>query len=47
VISKTWKYSVLHEFDGADGGLPDGALAFDNKGNLYGTAYGVVYEITP
>lgn len=43
----TWKYSILHKFDGTDGGLPEGALAFDNKGNLYGTAYSVVYEITP
>jgi len=38
---------VVHRFDGADGGYPDGGLILDAKGNLYGTAYNVVYEITP
>jgi hypothetical protein len=42
-----WKYTVLHRFNGADGGQPLGGLIFDKKGNLYGTAYSVVFEITP
>jgi uncharacterized repeat protein (TIGR03803 family) len=35
-----WKYSVLYNFSGADGEQPWGALAFDQVGNLYGTARG-------
>jgi len=46
-VSGKWKYTVLHEFDGSDGGQPLGGLIFDKKGNLYGTAYNVVFEITP
>ena len=42
-----WKYTVLHKFSGTSGGLPPGDLALDRKGNLYGTAYNVVYEIIP
>jgi uncharacterized repeat protein (TIGR03803 family) len=42
-----WTYTVLHKFDGADGAQPLGGLIFDDKGNLYGTAYSVVFEITP
>jgi uncharacterized repeat protein (TIGR03803 family) len=42
-----WQYTVLHRFTGSDGGEPGGGLIFDKKGNLYGTAYNVVYEITP
>ena len=42
-----WKYTVLHRFTGADGGYPGGGVVFDGKGSLYGTAYTVVYEITP
>jgi uncharacterized repeat protein (TIGR03803 family) len=48
-----WKYSVLHEFNGVDGGFPNGVI-IDGKGTLYGTtsafgAYnaGVAFEITP
>ncbi len=44
--SGKWKYSVLHRFTGHDGGYPDGVV-LDGKGNLYGTAYNVVFEITP
>jgi uncharacterized repeat protein (TIGR03803 family) len=43
----TWRYAVVHKFRGTDGGYPDGGLVFDAKGNLYGTAYTVVYEISP
>ncbi len=42
-----WAYSVLHKFDGTDGGLPDGGVILDKRGNLYGTAYSTVFEITP
>ena len=42
-----WTYGVLHEFIGNSGSLPPGNLVLDEKGNLYGTAYGAVYEITP
>jgi uncharacterized repeat protein (TIGR03803 family) len=42
-----WKYTVLHKFDGSDGAQPLGGLILDGKGNLYGTAYSVVFEITP
>jgi uncharacterized repeat protein (TIGR03803 family) len=53
-----WTYTSLHDFTGgSDGGQPYGALLFDGKGNLYGTASeggtggsclggcGVVFEI--
>jgi uncharacterized repeat protein (TIGR03803 family) len=48
-----WKYTILHTFQGSDGGLPEGKLIFDTAGNLYGVAqsastnYGVVFELTP
>lgn len=36
--AKTWRFSVLYTFNGGqDGKQPDGALAFDASGNLYGT----------
>ncbi len=41
-----WKYTVLHKFTGQDGGYPGGGVVLDGNGNLYGTAYTVVYEIT-
>ena len=50
----TWKYAVLHAFDGADGVNPDGGLAIDSKGDLFGATggggqygYGVAYELSP
>jgi len=49
----TWKYSVLHKFDGADGNGP-WAVTVGADGNLYGTTAaggqqnaGVVFEIAP
>jgi uncharacterized repeat protein (TIGR03803 family) len=42
-----WTYTVLHKFDGTDGGLPDGGVILDKRGNLYGTAYSTVFEVTP
>jgi uncharacterized repeat protein (TIGR03803 family) len=42
-----WKYTVLHSFHGADGFQPLGGLTLDRRGNLYGTAYSVVFTIAP
>ena len=50
-----WVYTDLHDFSGGtDGAYPDGTVAIDASGNLYGTAYaagvhngGVVWEIAP
>lgn len=42
-----WKYKVLHKFITNSATLPPGNLVLDEKGNIYGTAYGAVYEITP
>jgi len=55
-----WAYTDLHDFTGGiDGGYPDGTLALDGNGNIYGTAdiggtgsgcnhgCGLVFEITP
>jgi hypothetical protein len=37
-IESNGKMIVLHSFTGAsDGGLPEGELVRDTKGNLYGT----------
>jgi uncharacterized repeat protein (TIGR03803 family) len=51
-----WTESVLHSFQGTDGGSPgrNGGLVFDGAGNLYGLANGggaygdgTVFELTP
>jgi uncharacterized repeat protein (TIGR03803 family) len=49
-----WKYTVLHRFSAATGGLPEAGVILDGKGNLYGTTLGggqygggVVFEVTP
>lgn len=49
----TWKYSVLHKFNGTDGAFPYGVI-LDDKGNIFGTTMqggkynlGVAFEITP
>jgi len=46
-----WKYTLLHSFTGTDG--PQGALAVDKAGNIYGTTYtdgaygyGSVFKLT-
>ncbi len=46
----SWVKSTLYTFTGgADGGGPNGMLAFDQAGNLYGTTHYVsaVFELTP
>ena len=49
----TWKYNVVHKFNGKDGAFPFGVI-LDDKGNIFGTTfqggkygYGVAFEITP
>ncbi|HSZ01526.1 MAG TPA: choice-of-anchor tandem repeat GloVer-containing protein [Terriglobales bacterium] len=42
-----WIYTVVHEFSGPSESPPDGTLIIDPKGNLYGTAFSVAFEITP
>lgn len=42
-----WIYTVVHKFSSPSESPPDGTLLIDAKGNLYGTAFSVVYEITP
>jgi uncharacterized repeat protein (TIGR03803 family) len=53
-----WKETILYDFHNPvqNGGAPVGGVAFDNKGNLYGTASaggdlncqcGVVFKMTP
>jgi uncharacterized repeat protein (TIGR03803 family) len=41
-----WIETVLHSFNGADGGFP-GGLIFDAQGNLYGTAGSTAFKLTP
>ncbi|HEX8814685.1 MAG TPA: choice-of-anchor tandem repeat GloVer-containing protein [Terriglobales bacterium] len=49
-----WKYSVLHTFgNGFDGCVPEGNLAIDQNGNLYGGTvlggeygYGIVFQLS-
>jgi uncharacterized repeat protein (TIGR03803 family) len=53
VSPKTGKFTLLHDFDGADGSQPSGELLLDEKSILYGVTeaggrgHGVVYEIIP
>ena len=47
IASGKWRYTVLHKFTGQDGFYPGGGVVLDTKGNLYGTAYNVVFEIMP
>ena len=40
--------TVLHYFDGNDGGIPIGGLIADQAGNLYGAnSIGFIYKLTP
>ena len=49
-----YEEQVLWNFNGTDGGGPQGSLILDGAGNLYGTTvnggangYGTVFEVTP
>src|SRR5258708_6047768 len=37
--SGTWNFTVLHDFDGADGAFNIGGLILDGAGNLYGATF--------
>jgi uncharacterized repeat protein (TIGR03803 family) len=50
----TWTETILTSFAGTNGNSPRSTLAFDGKGNLYGTTFyggahncGVVFEVAP
>ena len=52
--STTYTYRTLHAFTGSDGARPQGGLAIDTDGKLYGTTYGdgsdnygTVFRLTP
>ena len=53
VSPKTGKFTLLHDFDGADGSQPSGELLLDGKNVLYGVTqgggrgHGTIYEIIP
>jgi uncharacterized repeat protein (TIGR03803 family) len=42
-----WKEKVLFNFDSSDGAAPTSNLLIDSSGNLYGSAEGVVFELSP
>jgi hypothetical protein len=42
-----WQYTVLYKLPNPNESPPDGRLVLDSKGNLYGTAFSIVYEIIP
>ena len=53
-LDRNRQETLLHKFIGNDGGQPIGTVAFDAKGNLYGTTssygkynLGTVYRLTP
>jgi uncharacterized repeat protein (TIGR03803 family) len=50
----SWIYTDLHDFNNQDGANPDGSVALDAQGNIYGTTFsgggdghGEVWMITP
>jgi uncharacterized repeat protein (TIGR03803 family) len=50
----TWHFTILHDFTGTDGSMPEGQLVIDANGVLYGTASaggsagaGVVFSVKP
>jgi uncharacterized repeat protein (TIGR03803 family) len=50
--TSTWTEVPLHSFDGnasgnGDGGNPEGGLALDKLGNMYGTNYNTVFKVDP
>ena len=49
-----WTKTLVHDFNGIDGGLPQGDLMFDTAGNIYGTSlgggdnnWGTIYKLSP
>jgi uncharacterized repeat protein (TIGR03803 family) len=51
VANKNWEETILHVFVGDPGAVPNGDLAFDAQGNLWGTTQywdqGTLFEIQP
>ncbi|MGA2021412.1 MAG: choice-of-anchor tandem repeat GloVer-containing protein [Candidatus Sulfotelmatobacter sp.] len=51
LANNNWQEKILHSFSGNPGAVPNGALAFDAQGNLWGTTQywdeGTLFEITP
>jgi len=51
----TWTHNILYSFGGGDGALPLSGVAFDARGNLYGTTTsggshggrGTAWQLTP
>jgi hypothetical protein len=49
----TWKETILHNFSGSDGALPNASLVFDSAGVLYsttesgGAGAGTIFSLTP
>jgi len=50
----SWTYTIIHAFNGTDGGLPQAGVVIGGSGKLYGTTLGggtsgdgVVFELTP
>jgi hypothetical protein len=41
-----WKETVLYDFRGGDGSGPRESLILDKRGNIYGVAGNVVFEVT-
>lgn len=47
-VGSSWVLTIVHDFDGTDGGIPIGGLISDRFGNLYGAnSMGVIYMLTP
>ncbi len=42
-----WIYTPIFDFDGTDGGGPQGGLSWDHKGNLWGTTGSTIFELSP
>ncbi len=51
IANKNWEETILHVFVGDPGAVPNGDLAFDAQGNLWGTTQywdqGTLFEIQP
>ena len=50
----SWSETILHNFAGSDGGIPESEVTFDGAGNMYGTTtsggngnIGTVFELSP
>jgi uncharacterized repeat protein (TIGR03803 family) len=53
-VLSEWSSTILYRFSGSDGSYPQGELAFDQAGNIYGTTvdggpagWGLIFSLTP